>query len=145
MDSCVNEFSVMLIDISYNDALNDARNVVDELEKDLKRLGYMDAGSFIKFHIEEFILGEKTEVTVFDKVQKNIDWEIKISIPTLNMEKSDALKIAEITRFQIERICKEFKFLIFQTINPKELGYVKFDQCRIMLDDEEDKFSEMTI
>ena len=145
MDSWINEFSVMLINISYNDALNDARIIVDELEKNLKKLGYLESDYFIKWSLKEFIPGYKSEVTVFDKVVSNIDWEIEISIPTWEMEKSDALKIAEIIKFRIERVCVELKNLVFQTINIKNLGYIKFNKCRIMLEDDEEKFSEMTI
>ena len=145
MDRWINEFSVMLIDISYNDALQDARIMIDDLEKNLKKLGYLENEYYIQYNLKEFFPGDKREATVFDKYKQNIGWEIEISIPTLEMEKNDALKIAEIIRFRIERICIELRHLVFQTINVKKLGYIKFNKCRMMLEDDEEKFGEMTI
>ena len=50
------------------------------------------------------------------------------------------VKIAEIYKYQIEKTCKEFKYLLFQTIRRQNLGYIKFDQCRLMSDDDEEYF-----
>ena len=145
MNSWINEFSVMLINTSYNDALNDARIIVDELEKNLKKLDYLKSEYFIQYSLKEFTPGHTTEETDSFNFQNYIDWEIEISIPTREMGKNDALKIAEITKFRIERICIELKHLIFQTIDLKKLGYIKFDKCRMMLEDDEDRFSQVII
>ena len=145
MNSWINEFSVMLINTSYNDALNDARIIVDELEKNLKKLDYLKSEYFIQYSLKEFTPGHTTEETDSFNFQNYIDWEIEISIPTREMGKNDALKIAEIIKFRIERICIELKHLIFQTIDLKKLGYIKFDKCRMMLEDDEDRFSQVII
>jgi len=145
MDSWINEFSVMLIDISYNDAINDTRIMIDDLEKNLKKLGYLGNEYYIQYNLKEFFPGDKSETTDFDKYKQNIGWEIEISIPTLEMEKNDALKISEIIKFRIERVCIELRHLVFQTINIKKLGYIKFNKCRMMVEDDEEKFREMTI
>ena len=145
MDSWINEFSVMLINISYNDALHDARILIDDLEKNMKKLGYLGDEFYIQYNIKEFIPGDKSKTTVVDKYEQNIGWEIEISIPTLEMEKNDALKIAEIIRFRIEKICTELRYLVFQTINIKKLGYIKFNKCRLMVKDDEEKFRLMNI
>lgn len=145
MNSWINEFSVMLINTSYNDALNDARIIVDELEKNLKKLDYLKSEYFIQYSLKEFTPGHTTEETDSFNFQNYIDWEIEISIPTREMGKNDALKIAEITKFRIERICIELKHLIFQTIDLKKLGYIKFEKCRMMLEDDEDRFSQVII
>jgi hypothetical protein len=140
----VNEFSVMLIHTPYNNALYDAQALRDELEEDLKNLGYMDTAHHVKFNMESFIPGDKTGVTVFDEAIAPIDWEIKIAVPTFEMEKREALKMAEISKFQIERICKRRKHFLFRAVH-SQLGYVKFNQCRKMLEEEEDKFEEIDI
>ena len=135
----------MLINTSYDDALNDARIIVDELEKNLKKLGYLRGEHFIQYSLKGFTPGHTTEDTDSYKFQNIIDWEIEISIPTREMGKNDALKIADITKFRIERICIELKHLIIQTIDLKKLGYIKFDKCRMMLEDDEDRFSQVII
>ena len=145
MNSWINEFSIMLINTSYDDALNDARIIVDELEKNLKKLSYLRGEHFIQYSLKGFTPGRATEDTDSYRVQNIIDWEIEISIPTREMGKNDALKIADITKFRIERICIELKHLIFQTIDLKKLGYIKFDKCRMMLEDDEDRFSQVII
>mgnify|MGYP001133556549 CR=1 FL=1 len=144
MDSWVNEFSVMLVHTPYNSALYDAQALRDELEEDLKNLGYMDPAHHVKFNMTSFIPGDKTEVTVFDEAVAPIDWEIKISVPTFEMERREALKVAEICKFQIEQICKRRKHFLFKIVY-SQLGYVKFNQCRKMLEEEEDKFEEVDI
>ena len=63
MNSWINEFSVMLINTSYNDALNDARIIVDELEKNLKKLDYLKSEYFIQYSLKEFTPGHTTEET----------------------------------------------------------------------------------
>ena len=145
MNSWINEFSIMLINITYNDALNDSRIIVDELEKDLKKLGYLKSEYFIQYSLKEFTPGQISKEAVSYSDQIKIDWEIEISIPTREMEKNDALKIAEIVTFRIEGICKELKYLVFQTIKLKTLGYIKFDNCRMMLEDDEDRYSKVII
>ena len=142
MDSWVNEFLIMLIHTPYNSALYDAQAMRDELEKDLKELGYMDPAHHVRFNMTDFIPGDKTGVTVFDKAVGKLDWEIKLSVPTFEMEKGDALKIAEILRFRIEQICKQRKHIFYRTVLSK-LGYIRFNRCRKML--EEDKFEEIDI
>ena len=67
MDYWVNEFLVMLIHTPYNSALYDAQAIRDELEKDLKELGYMDPTHHVKFDMTDFIPGDKVGVTIFDK------------------------------------------------------------------------------
>lgn len=140
MNRWVNAYSVMLINISYDDALNDVRIMVDDLEKNLKRLGYLSSEYYVRFSTKEFIPGNHSEAELINKYTQKIDWEISISFPTEAMEKNQALKIAEIAKFQIEKACKEFKYWIFQTIKKQNLGYIKFDQCRLMSDDDEEYF-----
>jgi len=139
MDSWVNEFSVMLIRTRYNSALYDAQTIRDELEADLKKLGYMEKAHHVRFHMEDFILGDKTEVTVFDKALAPIDWEIRLSIPTFEMTKEDAVKIAEISRFRIAQIFERKSHLLFRKVC-SQLGYVKFNRCRKMSERDAAKF-----
>lgn len=137
MDRWVNTYSVMLINLPYNDALNDARIIIDELEKTLKKLGYLSNEYFVRFNMTEFLPGNRDEEESLDKFARKIDWEVSISVPTWEMTKNQALKMAEICKYQIEKTCKEFKYLIFQTIRRQNLGYIKFDQCRLMSGDDE--------
>ena len=140
MSRWVTNYSVMLINLAYNDALNDARIIVDELEKTLKKLGYLSDENYVKYNMNEFIPGNRSEEKSVDKFETKIDWEVNIYIPTWEMPKNQALKIAEIYKYQIEKTCKEFKYLVFQTIRRQNLGYIKFDQCRLMSDDDEEYF-----
>lgn len=140
MNRWVNIYSVMLISISYNDALNDARIMVEELEKNLKKQGYLSDEYYVKFNMKEFIPGNPAEDDCNNSYAQTSDWEIEISFPTGVMEKTQAKKMAEIGRYQLEKACKELKYLIFQTIKKQNLGYIKFDQCRLMSDDDEEHF-----
>jgi len=114
MNCWINEFSVMLLGTAYNDAFYTAETIRDELESDLKKLGYMDEGHYVRFCLESFIPGSKTGVTVFDKAIAPIDWEIKLSVPTFEMTKADALKIMDITKFRIEQIFRQRRHLILR-------------------------------
>ena len=125
MDRWVNSYSVMLLNLTYNDALNDARIIVDELEKTLKKLGYLSREYYVRFNTEEFLPGNRGKEESDNKFTRKIDWEISISVPTWEMTKNQALKMAEICAYQIEKTCKEFKYLIFQTIRRQNLGYIK--------------------
>ena len=60
----------------------------------------MDRAHHVKFNMKSFIPGDKTQVAVFDEAVAPIDWEIKISVPTFEMERGEALKIAEMIEIQ---------------------------------------------
>lgn len=141
MDRWINEFSVMLIRTPYNNALYDAETIRDELEADLKKLGYMDKAHHVRFRMEDFIPRDKTKVTLFDKALAPIDWEIKLSVPTFEMTKEDAVKIAGISRFRIEQIFGRKSHLLFRKVY-SQLGYVKFNCCRKISEQAAAKFEE---
>ena len=72
MSRWVNNYSVMLINLTYNDALNDARIIVDELEKTLKKLGYLSDENYVKFNMSEFLPGNRSEEESVDKFEKTL-------------------------------------------------------------------------
>jgi hypothetical protein len=130
----------MFISTEYNDALDDAKSIQTELEKDLKELGYMDMSDNVEFDLNPFIPGGKEGLSALDVAFAKLDWQVKISVPTFPMTKNDALNIAEIIRYHLGQLSIKRKYHLIRNVFSR-IGFIRFDKCRRMTE-EDDEYTE---